>query len=313
MSDIEDLVREGLDRLTAGANAPPGIAARVISHRRRQRATVRATMVSGVGAVAAVAVLLATGTGGTGNSGAAVQMQTTAYVLSHVAQALSAPNVNSMILEVSAPAQVVKPPRGPSFVAPGGITWTYRQRSRLEITEPDGHVTQILDTDSTTQTTIDETHRLWTRVRVITENLPDPGLARNGCMQTNTGEYDSVGFTLPWWLRATLKCGGLTVAGHVRIDGQDTIKLVTTRRMAGLAGIMYVSPQTYLPVRITVLGELSSTSDWRWLPATPANLAKLAVRIPAVFRYVPPSKWKPYAIQDPLVIRNETTPGARAK
>jgi hypothetical protein len=314
MSDIEDLVREGLDRLTEGANAPPGIAARVIRHRRRQRATVRATMVSGVAAVAAVAVLLATGTGGSGTSGSATQMQTTAYVLSHVAKALSAPNVNSMILEVSAPAQVEKPPHGPSFVIPGAITWTYRQQSRSEMKGLHGSVTTIEGGNANTETIVQPTSSIWTWVRTITQNLPDPGLARNGCTQTNTGQYDSIGFSLPWWLRATVNCGGLAVAGDVRIDGQNTIKLITTRRMAGpLDGIMYVSPRTYLPVRITTLGVLGSTSDWRWLPATPTNLAELVIQIPAGFRYVPPSKWKPYAIPDPTVIRNETTPGARPK
>ncbi|HEY2576247.1 MAG TPA: hypothetical protein VGI74_08075 [Streptosporangiaceae bacterium] len=42
------------------------------------------------------------------------------------------------------------------------------------------------------------------------------------------------------------------------------------------------------------------TSDWRWLPATPANLAKLVTQVPAGFRYVPPAKWGRGGVPDPL-------------
>jgi hypothetical protein len=48
---------------------------------------------------------------------------------------------------------------------------------------------------------------------------------------------------------------------------------------------LYVSPRTYLPVKaVTPV----STSTFRWLPPTPANLAMLKANVPAGYRRVAP-------------------------
>jgi hypothetical protein len=283
MSDIEDLVRDGLDRLTEGASAPAGIVARAIRHRRRQRTLTRAGMTSGVAAVAAVAAVLGTSAGG----GTSVRTQTTAYVLSRVAQALSAPSLNRMIVEVSTPAQVVKPPHDPSFAWPTDHTWNYRQLYKGEVTGINGKVTEVFGGNFHTETAVLETSKIWTRGLVLMDRVSPP--APSGCKTPGASLYGYY-FDLPWWIRATVNCGGLTVAGHVRIDGQQAIKLVPTKRMAGpLDAVIYVSSQSYLLVRVVIMSPpvQGALSDWRWLPATPANLAKLAIRIPAGYRYVP--------------------------
>jgi hypothetical protein len=90
-------------------------------------------------------------------------------------------------------------------------------------------------------------------------------------------------FTSPSYVHAALACGGLSVTGHVRVDGTAAIRLTGTKRLLKLPLTMYVSPVTYLLVR-TVIG--GRRQDYRWLRPTAANLAMLRVRIPPGFRRV---------------------------
>jgi photosystem II stability/assembly factor-like uncharacterized protein len=57
-TDVEVLLREGLDRLTAGAGVPAGMADRVLAHRRRRRTAGYATAVAAAAAVAAALVVI---------------------------------------------------------------------------------------------------------------------------------------------------------------------------------------------------------------------------------------------------------------
>jgi hypothetical protein len=67
------------------------------------------------------------------------------------------------------------------------------------------------------------------------------------------------------------------------VDGIDAIKIT------GQAGrptlVLLVDPATYLPIQLDI-GPLRIS--FRWLPATPANLAQLKVSVPPGFRQVPP-------------------------
>jgi hypothetical protein len=74
------------------------------------------------------------------------------------------------------------------------------------------------------------------------------------------------------------------VTGRVPVDGAAAIKLTGTRRLTSMPLTVYVSPATYLLVRV-VIGGLGQ--DYRWLAPTAANLAMLKVRIPPGFRRVP--------------------------
>jgi hypothetical protein len=86
-----------------------------------------------------------------------------------------------------------------------------------------------------------------------------------------------------------------TVAGRQWVDGVDAIKL-TGHKPAAEATI-WVDPSSYLPVRLTGRVQLISggpekqdagtlTIDFRWLPPTSANLAKLTAPIPPGFHQV---------------------------
>jgi len=57
---VEDLLREGLDRLTSDAQVPPGVTGKARTHLRRKKIAVRAALVGGAAAVATAAVVAAT-------------------------------------------------------------------------------------------------------------------------------------------------------------------------------------------------------------------------------------------------------------
>ena len=56
---VEDLLREGLDRLTADVQVPTGVTGRVRSHLRRKKVAARAALAGGAAAVTAAAVVVA--------------------------------------------------------------------------------------------------------------------------------------------------------------------------------------------------------------------------------------------------------------
>jgi hypothetical protein len=58
---MEDLLREGLDRLTAEVGVSAGIAGKARAHLRRRKIAVRAALAGGTAAVTAAAVVAATG------------------------------------------------------------------------------------------------------------------------------------------------------------------------------------------------------------------------------------------------------------
>lgn len=85
-------------------------------------------------------------------------------------------------------------------------------------------------------------------------------------------------------LRTAISCGALAVAGRQRVDGIEAIEL-TSRTDGPVSETIWVSPDTYLPVRVVVsqvhgIPGFPVTADIAWLPATAQNLARLAVPSP---------------------------------
>ncbi len=92
-------------------------------------------------------------------------------------------------------------------------------------------------------------------------------------------------------LRAAVSCGTLAVAGQQRIDAVKAIKL-TSRPDSVISETVWVSPGTYLPVRVVIRPAAGQQGPWQtaditWLPPTAQNLARLTVPIPAGFRRIP--------------------------
>ena len=132
--DVEQMVREGLDRLTEGARAPAGLVHRARRHRSRRRLAAG----SAIAGAAAVAAVIATGVAAGPGTGPA--MQNTAYVMRHVASALANEN---LVMRGDA-TQTYTLATSPGQTLPEGttVTWAYGPRSRFEeiTTSSCGHV-----------------------------------------------------------------------------------------------------------------------------------------------------------------------------
>ena len=76
-TDLQDLLREGLDRLTAGATVPDGLVGRAQQHNRQRRIRIRAA-IAACTAMAAVAAAVTVSLAASGNqpSNAPVRTQT---------------------------------------------------------------------------------------------------------------------------------------------------------------------------------------------------------------------------------------------
>src|SRR5271165_5782107 len=116
-----------------------------------------------------------------------------------------------------------------------------------------------------------------------------PLLFRLGLRGTGSSA-SSLPTTVATALRTAVSCGTLAVAGRQRADGIEAIKL-TSRPGSLISETIWVSPSSYLPVRVVVRSApgtpaFQQTADFTWLPPTAQNLAKLTVPIPARFRQV---------------------------
>ena len=304
--DVEQLVREGLDRLAATTQAPTGLAARARRRCFRQRVAVGSAVASGTAAVAAVAVIAATGatgvTGQPGNSGM-IHTRTAAYaVLQHVERAVAGQRNRVMN------GQSVSVGTG-SKQKDHSVTWSYRGAVRFEEFTVSGKpylATGIAKVHGRLlgvyvayyNRTWSGGHRVW---------RPTPG----ACTKTARLEMGGPAPATQDWpnfIGTMLGCGDATVTGRVWINGVHTIRItgtpVRTRLPKGMvqatkAGVhftLYVNPTTYLPVRVvgstTSYGggakpfTYSTTTNIQWLPATAVNVAKALVTIPRGFKHV---------------------------
>jgi hypothetical protein len=116
-----------------------------------------------------------------------------------------------------------------------------------------------------------------------------------------------------WWTRSTegvtcepltpqiiehdVSTGQYTVASRAAVNGQPSLKLVSTRTTTGLHPVttlrtLWVNATTDLPIQSTSIGHLTAETVFTWLPATATNAAILNVTVPTGFRHVdtPPTE-----------------------
>ncbi len=126
-TDLQDLLREGLDRLTAGATVPDGLVGRAQQHNRQRRIRIRAAIAAGT-AMAAVAAAVTVSLAASGNqpSNAPVRTQTIADVATRTEQALAAAVDQGKAIQVTRMSSrnmpfgltVVGPQGGPQYPSP---------------------------------------------------------------------------------------------------------------------------------------------------------------------------------------------------
>jgi len=293
--DVEDLLRQGMERFAEQVPVPRGLAHRAARARRRRRLAIRAAVVAGSAAVTAAVVIVATG--GAGAGGSAMQARTTAYVISRVEKAVVGQH---LVLRGRASGDW-----GPS------IYWAYGPRNRFEELTGSGEPFLVQGTaligGKLTGVYVTYYNRKWSL-------LPEGVAPASACSRTGTLEMAGPAAPARNWpafVHATLACGAATVTGHAQVDGVETVRItgspVTVKLPPGEARAvrekwvrsrwtLYVNPQTYLPVRVsgssrTFGGPAPSTystsvTDMRWLPPTAANIAQTLITIPAGFQQV---------------------------
>jgi hypothetical protein len=306
-TDVEDLLREGMERFTADLQVPAGLAHRV-ARRRRQRLTLH-SVTGGVVALAAGAVALAVvvlpGADQGGSVGAAVD---SAYLVKHVSSALSAAEPGEIAQMTVTTSSALVPGGGPA-TATTAEEWSNGDEWRSITYSSPGH--PAYDEGFSTAsgyTLVSYSARTWARQPGLgspaAPALGSPSVTR-GCgpviaafptlfrlgLPGTSSSASSLPTTVATELRTAISCGTLTVAGRQPVDGTEAIEL-KSRPGSLIAETIWVSPDTYLPVRVVNRSApgtpaLQQTANFTWLPPTAQNLAKLTVPVPAGFRRVP--------------------------
>ena len=322
-TDMEDLLREGMERFTEQVPVPRGLAHRAARARRR-RMTIGAAVAAGTAAVTAAAVIAVTGPG-TGPGTGVTSAQTTAYVVGQVEHALAGEN---FVVEGRASASFAGSYHGHRYHYSDGATdsWTYGIRSRMEeftgkgcghvdsngwCTHRGGSVRFLADGTALIRGKLVSAYVTYFDHRYSLSPLGHYQL--KPCSRTAQLALGGPMVSVPNWpafIRGMLRCNRATVTGHARIGGVRTIvisgsidiplskgytKAVREARVR-VGYTLYVDAKTYLPVRAYgstktyggANGPATSSyvTDVRWLRPTAANIAKALVTIPHGYQQV---------------------------
>jgi hypothetical protein len=305
-TDFEDLVADSLQRRAATVRVPADLAglARRTRRQRRRRYVMRSGLTAATAAGLVIAVALATGAGPRRAVPGPLHAQTLAYVMSRAERSLGSSASREIAIEQdiwvgSAFASGFLD--GLGGTTPGAqrsVTWTYGDDNRTELFAADGRplsadaVVLPVGRRSGRQTQVDYVAKTWWRAALGTRVVIVPPPA--SCQWAPFPPPTSA------WIRHVLRCGFFRLAGHQVVNGINAIEIVSrTLMVPGTAEVIWISPQTYLPVRTlleTTAGRRQwAEADYSWLPATPRNLALLTQPIPASFRQVSQPSLAPIA------------------
>jgi hypothetical protein len=315
-TDVEDLLRQGMERFTADLRAPAGLTGRAA--RRRRRRLARRSVGAAVAALAAAAVAVAAVVV-PGHISARGRIAPSAYVLRRVDSALSA----------AEPGAIAQMTVRTLIATAGGRThtvtakeWSNGGRWRsVAFSSAGPPIYDQGSTASSVYTVVSYLKHTWGRLYLRPGNLmigpksgshislprgysvphgclfPAPLLFRSGLpgMRPSAGALPA---TVARDLRTAIACGALRVVGRQRLDGVEAIELSSTPK-SPVTETVWASRSSYLPLRVVArmtpghpisaqaAEVVQQTADISWLPPTTHNLARLAVPIPAGFRRVP--------------------------
>lgn len=322
-TNVEELLRDGMERFTTGVTAPDGLAVAAV-RRRRRRLTIRAAAISGtIAAAAAVTVVLAGVTGVAARTAptaiTAAQARQTAYVASRVEAAVGSQNLVSAETNSGYGAPMVTYAYGQyydwiqynttydySWVSHGKRHYAFPLADRGKIFTVNGTILIDGQVWGAYVTYNDERYSLTPPSKSGNSYLP-----KNACSTTarlEMGGMPVIGASWSQYIDSTLKCGDAVVTGNVRVNGQETTEITgkpvtvalspgyaksVNEKYATVKWTLYVNPVTYLPVRMwgstDTYGGTAGNQDsagWTnvtWLKATPENIAKTLVTIPPGF------------------------------
>ena len=316
-TDVEVLLREGMERFTADLRAPAGLTRQVV-RRRRRRLALRATGGLATALTAGAVALAVVVVPGAGHGAAAGSAVLTADVVKRVNSALSAADPGD-IAQMTVTTHRAALPGRTATTTTTSEEWSYGDEWRSVTNSPSG---QPVDDEgfspSTGYTLVSYLKREWAREpglgrpagsvtpvpgpggcepvvaalpTLLHPGLPlQPGIAGLG-FDAALFSASSPPATIARALRTAISCGTLIEVGRQRVNGIEAIEL-TSRPGSPISETIWVDPDTYLPVRAVIRSAggfpvTQETADITWLPPTSQNLAKLAVPIPAGFRQVP--------------------------
>jgi hypothetical protein len=291
-------ILDDFDQLTAPAAQAHGVRQ---AHGPRQGRRVAVTLAAGAAAAGIAAASIAAGgaakPGGhsTGTAGSVVggtarggtsqtvttpQLHTAAYVVDHMSSALNANTAVVDIIDHAPDSQTGKPVLDEIWSS--SLSDTYRIVDMTQAGQPTTGYLVTVKPHRTTSIVIDYGNRTWRKT------IYPFGSSSDG--RRAAGPAPSTPLQLAAQLRAKVKAGQVTLVGWATVDGQRAIHL--RERMTHGQVNLWVDPDSYLPIReIDTAPGVSPTSDqairddYRWLPATKANLRLLtpAGAIPAGF------------------------------
>lgn len=323
-TDLQDLLREGLDRATAGASVPGGLVRRAQQHNRQRRTKIRAGIAAGAALAAAAAVTVSLTVTRTGPGSVPQRTQPLADVVTRTERALAAAADQGRAIQVVRMSGRNQP-FGLNVVGPHGASQSPSATQRL----PGAHaavVAQYVESwtyhDLTVAEGFSATGRLvfvdafgLIRLRSGQQAVANYGAAYPVHIRWRTVFYGVSSYPpklrltcqlglpsqYPSWhatIAKALSCGQFHLAGRQQVDGVDAMTLAGQPESGGRE-TLWVDPATYLPVRLTttLFAGLDQryqqlVADFHFLPPTRANLAALhaAIRrapIPATFRPLP--------------------------
>jgi hypothetical protein len=267
-TDVEPLLREGLDRLTAGARVPEGLAGRILARRRRRRVAGGAIVAA---AAAVTAVMAVAATGGTARPAATARSQATAgpaatgralataHVVRRVENALA--NDDRVMRETWSMA----PNAGSAAFFDGrlsyeNVTWSYRGHNSTETLGAHGQLQAIMGTGIVNGrlrgVQVDYIRHEWELIPGMLSTAPVSACTTADFLEAAADPTTN----WPSLIGRTLACGGYKMAGYAEIGGAETLKISGSRVLdvgpapAGditVTDTLFVSPATYLPARIT--------------------------------------------------------------
>ena len=321
--ELEQLLREGIDRLTADATAPAGLVGRAVQRNHRRRVTGYVATAAGAAVAIALAVIVTVGFTHDGpRSSPVVPAQTLADVATRTERALAAEAAGGQAIQEvlssgrneafgltllnmagnpGRPGRAGLPGTLARVTAQRMVSWTYRAL-QLRYGLSDAGQLVFTNTVNTVTTRSGQqqaeaygaAYPARIRWRTIIGGVAGP-LPRLTCQTVDAQLFArDMGVTIP----KALTCGLFYLAGRQQVDGVTVMTLIS-KPQPGLARMeLWIDPATYLPVRFDVTfpdghgAQSLLRYDFRWLPPTKANLAALhaAIRrakIPASFRKLP--------------------------
>ncbi len=325
-TDFDALVRESMRRFTDGIEFSQSLAdragQRVRQRRRRTRRLALVSSAAGAGSLIAASVTLGLPLTASGPPHRVTGIQTTARVIQRVDSALAAVQASRPVEAVIARGfpDVAINLDGPYQARVGTARmWSRAGQVHIAYFAPDGKlVAGVRDSYSrgtSVVTTVDYQHRTWLRSRSHYGGSARLRAEPAGCLFSVVAQSPAQAASQ---IRRLLHCDHVTIAGRQRIDGIAAIKIVlhvvrskhrictagsgsigptkstfhctAWTNISRPGGILWVASSDYLPVRFKPTGLPKASSigrmDFRWLPPTRANLARLQMPIPAGFRHI---------------------------